>query len=84
MKTASFFIAGAAIAILSIASANAQTKTLATTTGNCSTTTWPMVSTEPCTKPTAHSYVECTELVAKNGTRPSDAWWWCSNQGFKN
>jgi hypothetical protein len=58
--------------------------TLATTTGNCSTTTWPTVSPVPCTKPFAHNYVECTEMVAKNGSRLSDAWWWCSNQGFKN
>jgi hypothetical protein len=58
--------------------------TLATTTGNCSTTTWPTVSPVQCTKPVAHNYVECTEMVAKNGSRPSDAWWWCSNQGFKN
>ena len=58
--------------------------TLATTTGNCSTTTWPIVSPVQCTKPVAHNYVECTEMVAKNGSRLSDAWWWCSNQGFKN
>jgi hypothetical protein len=58
--------------------------TLATTTGNCSTTTWPTVSPVQCTKPVAHSYVECSEMVAKSGSRPSDAWWWCSNQGFKN
>ena len=58
--------------------------TLATTTGNCSTTTWPTVSPVQCTKPVAHNYVECTEMVAKNGSRSSDAWWWCSNQGFKN
>jgi hypothetical protein len=58
--------------------------TLASTTGNCSTTTWPSVSPVQCTKPFAHNYVECTEMVAKNGSRSSDAWWWCSNQGFKN
>jgi hypothetical protein len=58
--------------------------TLATTTGNCSTTTWPTVSPVQCTKPFAHNYVECTEMVARNGSRSSDAWWWCSNQGFKN
>ena len=58
--------------------------TLATTTGNCSTTTWPTVSPVQCTKPVAHNYVECTEMVAENGSRLSDAWWWCSNQGFKN
>jgi hypothetical protein len=58
--------------------------TLATTTGNCSTTTWPTVSPVQCTKPFAKNYVECTELVTRNGSKSSDAWWWCSNQGFKN
>jgi hypothetical protein len=38
----------------------------------------------PCTKPVARSYVECTEMVRKNGARASDAWWWCTNQGFKS
>jgi hypothetical protein len=58
--------------------------TLASTTGNCSTTTWPTVSPVQCTRPWAHNYVECTEMVLRNGSRPSDAWWWCSNQGFRN
>jgi hypothetical protein len=58
--------------------------TLASTAGNCSTTTWPTVSPVQCTKPFARNYIECTEMVAKGGNRPSDAWWWCSNQGFKN
>jgi hypothetical protein len=84
MKAASFCLASVAIAVLSVASASAENKTLATTTGNCSTTTWPMVSPVQCTKPMAHNYVECTEMIGKSGARPSDAWWWCSNQGFKN
>jgi hypothetical protein len=58
--------------------------TLVTTTGNCSTTTWPTVSPVQCTKPMARNYVECTEMVAQHGGRASDSWWWCSNQGFKN
>lgn len=58
--------------------------TLATTTGNCSTTTDFVPSPVQCTKPTAHSYTECTEAVAKNGGRPMEAWWWCTNQKFKN
>jgi hypothetical protein len=58
--------------------------TLATTTGNCSTTTWPTISPVQCSKPYAHNYVECTEMVAKSGARSTEAWWWCSNQGFKN
>ena len=57
---------------------------LATTTGNCSTTTWPTVSPVQCTKPLARNYVDCTEHVVASGARPSDAWWWCSNQAFKN
>ncbi len=59
--------------------------TLATTTGNCSSTTFPVVSPVPCTKPYAHNYVECAELLAaRTGARSFDTWWWCSNQGFKN
>jgi hypothetical protein len=37
----------------------------------------------PCTKPPAQSYVECTESVTKIGAKPSDAWWWCTNRGYK-
>jgi hypothetical protein len=88
MKAALLFVAGVAVAMLSIVPANAQNKpvstALATTTGNCSTTTDFTVSPVPCTKTAARSYVECTARVAKNGGRSSDGWWWCSNQGFKN
>jgi hypothetical protein len=69
---------------LSIAPANAESRYLATTTGNCSTTTG-IVSPVQCTKPVGRSYVECTERVTKGGAKPYEAWWWwCSNQGFKN
>jgi hypothetical protein len=88
MKASSFFIVSMAVATLTIAPANADRKvattTLATTTGNCSTTTWPVVSAVQCTKPHAHSYTECTEAVRKGGNDSSGAWWWCSSQGFKN
>jgi hypothetical protein len=88
MKTSSLFVASLAVATLSFASANAEKNIVpvayATTTGNCSTTTWPMVSPVQCSKPYAHSYVECTSMIKKNGGDPSGAWWWCSNQGFKN
>jgi hypothetical protein len=57
---------------------------LATTTGNCSTTTWPTVSPVQCIKPYAHNYVECTQMVAQHGASLSDGWWWCTNQGFRN
>src|SRR5262249_28492945 len=66
------------------ASAPAVWGRLASTTGNCSTTTWPAVSSVPCTTPYHHSYTECTEKVMKNGSKSTDAWWWCSNYGFKN
>ena len=82
MKISSLVVVGLACAILSIAPANAESKYLATTTGNCSTTTG-VVSPVPCTKPLAQSYVECTERVTKIGAKPSDAWWWCTNQGYK-
>jgi hypothetical protein len=82
MKFALLFVMGLAAATLSAATAK-ENKPLATTTGNCSTTT-DIFSPVQCTKPLAHSYIECTEMVRKNGSRPSDAWWWCSNQGFKN
>jgi hypothetical protein len=83
MRAALLFVAGVAVAVLSTVPANAQGKYLATTTGECSTTTG-VVSPVPCTKATARSYVECTERVTKNGSRSTDAWWWCTNQGFRN
>ena len=58
--------------------------TLATTTGNCSTTTDFAFSPVQCTKPLARNYVECTEMARKFGTRPNEAWWWCTNQKFVN
>jgi hypothetical protein len=89
MKAVSLFVAGLAVAMLSIVPANAQSKpvttAMATTTGNCSTTTDFTVSPVPCTaKPGFRNYVQCTEWLAKHGARASDGWWWCSNQGFKN
>ncbi len=53
-------------------------------TSVCSTTTWPTLSAVPCMKPRARNYAECTENVMKNGNIYRDAWWWCSNLGFKN
>jgi hypothetical protein len=82
MKATSLLIACLAVAALS-ATAKAENKPLASTTGNCSTTT-DSFSPVQCTKPLAHSYVECTEMIAKSGARPNDAWWWCTNQKFKN
>ena len=82
MKASSLFVAGLAVAILSIAPASAEKRvastTLTTTTGNCSTTTWPTVSPVPCTKPSAHSYVECATTMIwwlKSTLRDGKATW---------
>jgi hypothetical protein len=87
MKASLLIVAGLAVATLSIAPANAAPKypgtTLATTSGDCSTTTG-IVSPVQCTQPYAHSYVECTKMVKERGGDPSAAWWWCTNRGFKN
>lgn len=82
----SAFIPAATLAMtlawaLAIAPASAETRTA---DSRCSSTTWPNVSAVQCTKPLATNYVQCTEMLRKTGSRPSDAWWWCSSQGFKN
>jgi hypothetical protein len=87
MKVSLLFVAGLAVAVfgvavLGIAPANAEMKLA--TTGNCSTTTWPVMSPVQCSKLYAHSYVECAEMVRKMGVEPNGARWWCTNQGFKN
>jgi hypothetical protein len=84
MKTASLFIAGLAVAFLSIAPASAEKNEKIENTCKCSTTTWPVISATQCNKPRATSYVECVKMVTDKGWRGSDAWWGCSNQGFKN
>jgi hypothetical protein len=76
MKVVSLVVAGLAVAVLPTAPANAEHK--------CSVSNYPAISTGPCTKPKATSYAECQSMVRKNGANPSDAWWWCSNQGFKS
>jgi hypothetical protein len=75
MKVASIFVAGLAVAMLSIAPAKAD--------HNCSVSS-ATISVVPCTKPVARNYVECTTMVKTNGSTPADAWWWCSRQGFKS
>jgi len=88
MNASSIVIAALTLATLSIAPANAERTfvipTMATTTGNCSTTTWPAFSAVQCTKPYAHSYAECTTMIKKLGNDSTSARWWCSQQGFKN
>jgi hypothetical protein len=88
MKASLFFVAGLAVAVLSIAPANAAPKypstTYATTTGDCSTTGWPRFSAIQCAHRFANSYVECATYVIQHGATHSDAWWWCTSQGYKN
>jgi|GraSoi2013_100cm_1033763.scaffolds.fasta_scaffold25529_3 hypothetical protein len=86
MKATSLFVAGLAVAIWSIAPANAEKNENNQNHPKCSTTTWPVHSATPCLGPNFHpaSYVECTTTATKMGWRASDAWWGCSNQGFKN
>ena len=81
MKAVSLFVAALAVAFSSIAPANAQKYE---DKWKCSTTTWPVISAVQCSKPKATSYVECVKMVTDKGWRPSDAWWGCSNQGFKS
>jgi hypothetical protein len=85
MKAVSLFVAGLAVASFSIAPAHAQSKPVApaSTESKCSTTTWPVVSSVQCTKPKARNYVECGDMVRKNGATAMESSWWCSNQGFK-
>ena len=84
MKTSSLLVVGLAFAILSIAAANAEKSRKNEVTNKCSSTTWPVISAVQCYKPFATSYVECVKMVTDKGWRSSDAWWGCSNQGFKN
>jgi hypothetical protein len=91
MKTSSLFVVGLAFAILSIAPAsaakNAPNNNNAPNTNNeCSSTTWPAAPAVPCHSPKFKpaSYTECTEAVRKAAWDPSVAWWYCSNQGYKN
>ena len=59
MKTASLFAAGLAVAILSIAPANAEKNENNENNKKygCSTTTWPAISPVQCSKPKASSYL---------------------------
>lgn len=85
MKAASIFVAGLAVAVLSIAPAHAQGKPPASVDLNkCSTTTYPANSAVQCWKPTAASYTECVKILTDKGWRASDTWWTCTNQKFKS
>jgi hypothetical protein len=78
MKCASLFVAGLAVATLSIAPANAADP------NKCSVTTYPVNSAVQCWKPTAASYAECVKIITDRGWRATDAWWGCTNQKFKS
>ena len=75
MKVA-LFVAGLAVAISSIAPANAAP--------GCSSSTWPMISAVQCAKPRTTSYVACHEAIVKIGWGAVNAWYYCSSQGFKS
>ena len=96
MKASFLFVAGLAIAISSIAPANAEATrvtTGATTSsfrsGNapwvgCSVAAgWNFSST--CRNlSNFKSYNECTAAAPKVGGTPVESWWYCSSLGFKN
>jgi hypothetical protein len=96
MKTASLFVAGLAIAISSIAPANAEATRVTTgpaassfRSGNapwvgCSIGLgWGFSST--CRNLANYkTYAECQTGVAKSGATSLESWWYCSSLGFKN
>jgi hypothetical protein len=87
MKTVSLLVASLAVAILSIAPANAQTKPIAPANADlnkCSVTTYPAHSAVQCWKPTAANYTDCVKVLTDKGWRASDTWWTCTNQKFKS
>ena len=81
MKVA-LFVAGLAVAILSVSPASAEK--VQTANKGCSSTTWPSISAEPCLRRKHANYTECKTRIMGQGWSASDAWWGCSNQGFKN
>jgi hypothetical protein len=95
MKASLLFVAGLAIAISSVAPANAEA-TRVTTGANSSFRSgnapwvgcsiglgWGFSST--CRNlANFKTYAECQEGVAKQGGRSIESWWYCSSLGFKN
>ena len=96
MKASLLFVAGLAIAILSIAPANAEATRVTTgatassfRSGNapwvgCSVAGgWNFSST--CRNlANFKTYNECTASASKVGGRSLESWWYCSSLGFKN
>jgi hypothetical protein len=70
MKAASLFVAGLAVAILSIAPANAQKRN-----DGCNENTWRPLTGEPCPTIKPSSYVECTVTYRKLGWKGSEREW---------
>jgi hypothetical protein len=85
MKAPLLFVAGLAIAISSIAPANAAP---IQTTGNAPSVgcSWAGGWNFSRCKNVGNwkSYSECKEGAAKNGWRDFESWWYCSSVGFKN
>lgn len=77
MKTASLFVVGLAVAILSIAPANAENNKNNKNNSDCAPSTC-----QGKFKPA--SYAECMALGNKRAWDPNTAWLYCSNQGYKN
>ena len=92
MKASLLFVAGLAIAISSIAPANAEATGATTSSfrsGNapwvgCSISAgWNFSST--CRNlANFKSYNECTTGIAKAAGSSLESWWYCSSLGFKN
>jgi hypothetical protein len=77
MKTSSLFVAALAVAILSIAPANAGKKENNKNNSDCAPS-----NCQGKFKPA--SYAECMALGTKRSWDANTAWLYCSNQGFKN
>jgi hypothetical protein len=77
MKISSLFVAGLAIAILSIAPANAEKNKISKNNSDCAPSTC-----QGKFKPA--SYAECMALGNKRAWDTNTAWLYCSNQGYKN
>jgi hypothetical protein len=86
MKTSLLLVAGLAIAVLSIAPANADWRTPRTASASvgCSGGVWPSLSTSCKNWGNYKTYAECTTDGVKNGWRSADVWWYCSSLTFKN
>lgn len=91
MKASPLLVVGRAVAITSIAPANAQNKQKLTTQAgsgpSCSYTgNWPNPSPVVCAPRMVqrfHSFNECQEFLLKLGHDSSGTSWWCTSQGYR-